>query len=1275
MRFFADGPNIPDELLEARDRGNVVFLCGAGVSIPAGMPTFLELAKKVVDDFGAPPNSTLRYLLSFWGREDIPDAARPPLDQIFNLLQQEYDESEVDCFIAKQLKAVDGICVSKHRTILRLSKGAGGNPQIVTTNFDHLFELATSDLITHAPPTLPSLESEGLLDGLVYLHGRIDPELNPGEARQGLIVSSSDFGRAYLAEGWATRFVRDLLDHYIVVLLGYRADDPPMRYLLQGLRSMGHRNGETIYAFASGSEEEVQASWRDRGVEAIAYPQVAGDHSSLWDSLEVWAQRADDPLGWQQRVLELAKRGPRNLEKHERGQVASLVRTVEGAKRFADADPPPLGEWLCVFDSAVRYEKAEQVSFGFLPDFDPLVEYGLDDDQTRQEAEQHETASPCDDLLSLRDTDSMRSEYLKLAGMSHQDARPLPDRLFHLARWIERIAHEPVTPWWAARYLCLHSELLKRIEYRIENHREDFQNLAIAIWNLLIEQSHTSPDSDSMLSWYEASRRIEVEGWTNSVLRAFARSVKPYVRTMPRSGTYSARPPDKDWQDIRISDIARFEVAFPQISDKKSKVTDEALPAVYRVVRPQLEVAAGILEDLGIRFWETPTFYPKDDAEEEPTEDPDAYFLWFRDLLDRMIEIHPELIRADADFWPKQEPYFFDKLRLYTWSFSALYSGDEVSDGLLNLSDRAFWNFTYRPELLHLLRRRWQELTLEHRTLLEKRLVEGRPKFESESEENYRQRNSVESAKILGWLRNRGCELSDETLAVLPSLRSVVQHWPPEWDETADLTIGGIGGFLEIDSDPSSILNEPPSKIIPLAREFTTTSISELTDRKPFDGLVKQRPDRAVAALMHEEAQGEYPLKFWDSLFRNWPEVASQLLIRQVGDILMRLPSEVMGDLWVPAFRWLKEHLPQVAKQDYTLALRIFDTLLGKLFDSGKDATKSTISKVMVAGDSQGWSRRTFSHARNGPVGVATELLFDFLESRSPEQGSGVPPDIKSRLERLIGAPGEGTAHAVCLVSHNIEWLYGLDPEWVRATIVPWFDPGHPDSEPAWNGFLFRGRLPSPELLSLIKAYFLQVFSRAHDWKWSDERLKVLHRLLVYGCLNYKQDNTHITLKEARRALQRTDHSGRAHSVYCLTETIRKGHAGWKDFGKPFLEGAWPKETALQTEETSLNFVDLARVAGDDFPDVVRIVLPYMVPISGNNWFIVHRLSRSRMEGVDLPSQFPEATLALLNQLVHLNPSEIPRELNLYLENIGEAEPSLRQDSRWRRLNDIVYKS
>ena len=63
----------------------------------------------------------------------------------------------------------------------------------------------------------------------------------------GLVLSGGDFGRAYLAEAWATRFVCDLLDRYIVVLLGYSADDPPVRYLLEGLHVSGRIREQRLY--------------------------------------------------------------------------------------------------------------------------------------------------------------------------------------------------------------------------------------------------------------------------------------------------------------------------------------------------------------------------------------------------------------------------------------------------------------------------------------------------------------------------------------------------------------------------------------------------------------------------------------------------------------------------------------------------------------------------------------------------------------------------------------------------------------------------------------------------------------------------------------------------------------------------------------------------------------------------------------------------------------------------------------------------------------------
>ncbi len=42
MRLVPFGPDFPNELLEERDAGNVVFFCGAGISRPAGLPGFVR---------------------------------------------------------------------------------------------------------------------------------------------------------------------------------------------------------------------------------------------------------------------------------------------------------------------------------------------------------------------------------------------------------------------------------------------------------------------------------------------------------------------------------------------------------------------------------------------------------------------------------------------------------------------------------------------------------------------------------------------------------------------------------------------------------------------------------------------------------------------------------------------------------------------------------------------------------------------------------------------------------------------------------------------------------------------------------------------------------------------------------------------------------------------------------------------------------------------------------------------------------------------------------
>jgi hypothetical protein len=230
MRFLATGPNLPDELLEARDAGNVVFFCGAGLSSPA-LPGFAGLAEQVISEFGPPPGSDARAILDQLRGGAVLSS---PLDQVFNLLHEDYGAAAVEDVVNTILKTKSATApTDQHSIVLRLSRGAARKPQIVTTNFDRLFEKAQPRIRWHVPPGLPDLGSGEALEGLVYLHGRMPAQPSDGLKRLNFILSSADFGRAYLADSWATRFVRELLQRYVIVLLGYSANDPPVSYLLK----------------------------------------------------------------------------------------------------------------------------------------------------------------------------------------------------------------------------------------------------------------------------------------------------------------------------------------------------------------------------------------------------------------------------------------------------------------------------------------------------------------------------------------------------------------------------------------------------------------------------------------------------------------------------------------------------------------------------------------------------------------------------------------------------------------------------------------------------------------------------------------------------------------------------------------------------------------------------------------------------------------------------------------------------------------------------------
>lgn len=475
MRFIPDGVDIPDELLWAQDEGRVVFFCGAGVSkSKANLPDFFELTKQVLDGIGASPDDEARKLLlasqEIKEAYDISDVIT--FDLIFQKLKLNFPDIAINEKIAECLKTTADTDLSAHTSLIDLSTLPTGETRLITTNFDRLFEQCNSKLQSVTRSNLPHIAFNEANWGIVHLHGCVNKKYT-GPTEDGFILSSAEFGDAYLAMGWARDFVKEVLKRYVAVFVGYSANDPPIRYLLEGLQeSSGLEN--RAYAFQSCPNDKALASWYEKGVEALPYQTKTGDgHRCLWETLDKWALRSKNPSKWIRSVLSLAKKGPRKLQSHQRGMVAHIISSTNGAREFAQHRPIPPAEWLCVFDPEIRYGEPRSMNGPYESGdiIDPFNLYSLDSDpppQQNSEVSSHGTRVPSDawsglkvnpydmELLTLDHASALRGYYSK-------NLPRLSQRLGYLADWIVGVAYQPAAVWWAGRQYSIYPEILDRL--------------------------------------------------------------------------------------------------------------------------------------------------------------------------------------------------------------------------------------------------------------------------------------------------------------------------------------------------------------------------------------------------------------------------------------------------------------------------------------------------------------------------------------------------------------------------------------------------------------------------------------------------------------------------------------------------------------------------------------------------------------------------------------------------------------------------------------------
>lgn len=1258
MRFHPEGPIIPDDLLEERDRGNVVFFCGAGISIAAGLPDFLGLAEQVVDQLGVPKGGEVWNLFARTLQD--PELA-PPLDQLFNVLQHEYQAGVVDSIVGNLLKTPRSPDLTNHSIVLRLSRSAGNQAQVVTTNFDLLFERVDKRLRTYVAPELPDLASGQSLQGLVYLHGRRSASSTKIE-RQGLVLSSSDFGRAYLAQGWATNFVRELLRNYVIVLVGYKANDPPVRYLLEGLHSLGGDQAARIFAFDKGSPDEVAVRWRGRGVRSLAYSDSALPHENLWTTLSRWAARADNSAVWSQSIVEMSRKGPAGLEPYQRGQVASLIHTSQGAKLFADANPAPPAEWLYVFDKNVRSATSIKARID-TDEYQPSEHYGLDDDPAPSADNERKRAGI--DLIESLPDDRIENDTKRLIGLAPPIwSNPLPTRLSQLVRWICKLLRDPAALWWASSYQSVHPVLSQQIEWQLERHSSDLPAIARKSWQLLLEAwSHAPADEDG---WYNFAPKLR-DGWTNFTLREFTRVMMPYLSVEHPFGRRRPCASATTWEDFDAQQLVRFSVKFPHHELATTAIPPDALPKVVRELRICLERASNQLDDLDTQYWQTAAFeedVDQTDGGERYLSDSDSYLINFVRLFDRLVAENTDAARREALSWISFDKYFFDKLRIHSWSKTNLFSGSEVSQGILHLSDASFWNPYHRRELLRTLGHRWNEFAVSDQVGIEQRILHGPSRFESEVDVDYEKRRAITAATVLGWLMNRNCSISQQTIDSLPTLREADPNWRPSWDESADRTFESRGGSVRVDVDFSKIENVKLRDVLGIAAKETKHAYDDLIEFRPFEGMVQERPLRAYSALAFESRRGSYPKEFWETALSRWPAQVGQRLSCALAHRLVRLPTDVVAALSHYVAGWLCDHLAELSKLDLSVALNLWDSALQKL------AAGDVLCGSRTAEASY---REPFYYAVGSPAGKMAEALFKLLDALKLKKSVTLPTEFRVRIEKLLRMEEPCSRHVLCQATLRLRWLHFIDPNWVSSELIPAFSIRDSRAEAAWSGYLHDSQLAAPELFEELKPNLLFCLSEMSTWKWSQSPYQRVSEMLVLACYKHLEDKRYISYEQTRLALQQIDDKARAHAIWFLGRVVRANSA-WNPFGRDFLKLAWPQEKRYQTPAVARSITLLAMQAENRFPEVVRTTLHLLAP-SDQVDMATHSLRQADSHKNSLAGTYPEATVALLDRLIARDASRAPYELASILDQVAESLPKLRQDERWRRLNRLAGRA
>lgn len=956
-------------------------------------------------------------------------------------------------------------------------------------------------------------------------------------------------------------------------------------------------------------------------------------------------------------MLSRAASGPKLLRPHERGQIAHILSTAEGAKRVASASEPLGAEWLLVADPAQRYATPRRASSSDenFPPFDPFDALSLDTDPVPEPAHPEDTfrdreiPEEAADILRPNIFDREQGEHRSRVAVRETEGQyhaELSPRLVHIGIWLRRVAQEPIALWWAAHQPGLHPSIIYDIDRALLHEPQRFPDPIRRGWRMLLS-AWSDRRGDPSRRRYEIEQKASQEGWSTSIVRDVADMYRPRLTVRRAAGI----PHPLAWSDEgRPDEVIFVDVEYPH-PHQGVELPDEFVAYAVECFRSNLNLAVALEHEVSgaDRIYLQTSLVPDGGPElSENSYGLTGPIVHFQKLMTRLASVDPEAARDQARSWPSRDEYVFARLRIWA-AGSGVVSPDEAGATFVALPDRVFWGSVHERDLLYVLRDRWADLSPDCRKALERRLLTGSYPWDSNVPGGREEAIAHDRLSRLYWLSTHGVAFTFKVDETMRALRSAAPRWTTGAGDAAADSHAPQAFYVSTDTRPDPILETPIPEILSHAKELGRLDFSARTEREPFRGLVVQRPVRALGALTHATRSGDVPRWAWSAFLQAETRPSDSLrMIQAIAARLRGLPDAGLRSIAYSVSEWMKA----VADRLYGDAASV----LPGLWDS-----MMTALRLPPVEQRHRLNRSWADDALNGPVGKLFDLLIKDPIKDGVEAGAGFPHQWTSRLDDLLALPGDMRQHALVMLGPQLNWLFTIDPIWTKRQLLPHVGDKGPDGDALWDGVLWTAQTPSKPLYPALKEALI---ARAGQSRRRNESTILGGFLLAGWASKAATGECFVTDIELREVLIHTNDEFRQQLLWQLERWCAESDSPWRDRVVPFFRQVWPKQRALRTPAMSSHLANFALASGDLMPAVVELILPRLVPARN----MPLRFEYTSGSNAAHPAKaYPAATLDLLWAVLGEDSSSWPYGIERPLELLAQA-PETASDSRLSEL-------